>query len=221
MPPNLPPLPAYDHASIFPHAKVMSSSQLKLALDSFVEFTERYVLGVPMDESKALKFGRLFAACYADRGIDPQPYFAADKLGPTGLLDAMRDALRKLPRLPGGEAEHAIFAEVPGTDWKIRVTLDDWCPERRIDREVKTGGVPWTQERADNDFQVSLQCLALALRDFSPPSVVELQWFSTKQRGVGGWQTFKTNRTAYQLAHVLDTIRPILRRIDDAYETKG
>lgn len=188
---NLVVIPEYDSASIYPHTKTLSSSQILLYEKNPQEFFIRYVLGADDEESKsvAMKVGRIFSALHADRSFDYRS--ALKQIKAVGrLADLFERVIKFFPVVP---AEVALVA--PIGKWKVRATLDGWVDEHLVIIENKTGQTVWDQERVNFDDQITLQNWVVWKLKGVLASKTYLNWVCTSANPTQELVSFRTTRS--------------------------
>lgn len=164
----------YRAQDLYPHHKVLSSSQFLCYLRSPRDFYTRYVLGLPEVQGPALRLGKGFAEARSNAQFDLKSYAESEKL-PKAAVDRL---LAALPLLARAElSEHELSPKVG--KWKLRATLDGYDPKRYLITEDKTGQVEWNQERVNFDNQLTFQAYAHWLTYGVPPARIVLNWIPT------------------------------------------
>lgn len=205
------PVRVYDVDSIYPNAKMLSSSQFLLYIKSPSDFYMEWVLGVRRESSLAMTLGRLFSSCYEDRERDISE-FEESKYFDLLTIQNFRDALKRLPVIKNGQPEYPMIGEKDG--WKFRATLDDFVESSSVIVENKTGKVKWTQERADNDMQMTFQAWCFWKRYGFPPKSIILNWWDTSNKNYAKVLTFKTKRLKSQLESFDEIVGQVIKHLE-------
>lgn len=186
----------YDHATIYPNEKELSSSQVLRYWEDPQRFYFEYVLGVRDPESQAMYVGKIFSAAYTDRKFNWKKYLLAWNNGkgirPYRLYEAFEKGLAAFPVIPKRDCEVALRCEYRG--WKFRATLDGYF-ERRVDIENKTGQMEWTQQRFDESDQVTFQYWVKWKKDGKLFDYCQCNWLdfrSVASKLVHSWNTHRT-----------------------------
>lgn len=185
-------LPQYDHDSIFPNQKCLSSSQVLRYIESPQKFYLEYVLGVRRPQSKAMAVGSIFSALHEFRDF---PYREAlrevyGEKASKRLGDLFEHVIARFPVV---EAEKPFWAEYRG--WKFRVTPDGYEESVYTIIENKTGSRPWTQERVNFSQQVTMQAWAHEKVKGVIPRRIILNWVDTRANAKKKLHTFNTTRS--------------------------
>lgn len=114
------------------------------------QWYDRYILGLPMEESPQLKFGKKFA-------------------------DAVEWGKPMAPLTVYTYTEHAVKAILDGIE--VLGFLDSYDKENKL-AEYKTGAKAWDQKRVDKHGQLTFYAMLLWLRDKKKPEDLEmiLEW---------------------------------------------
>ncbi len=211
----------YKANELWPHTKVLSSSQFLLYLASPERFGVEYKDGLPRSEGHALRLGRGFSEAFADRQFDLRAYAKAEKL----RMPEVERLIAALPLLAHAErCEEELFADV-GRGWKLRATLDGYNPSRWEIIENKIGaepndytrrmGIPmgWTQERVNFDNQLTFQAFVHWKAITVQPSRIVLNWIpTTKSKTMV--HRFKTSRSIAKLKQFGDLVAVVIENIE-------
>lgn len=182
-------IPKYDSESIYPHKKVLSSSQVLMYLKDPALFYTTYVLGVPYgSESKAMNIGRIFSALYEDRSF-PFREALAEAGAPKRVGDLFEKVIDRMPVVP---AEVKLVVKHRG--WGFRITLDGFAKKEATIIENKTGQNGWTQERVEKDPQLTLQAWGHLKKFKKLPKKIILNYIDTSARPTMELRTFATTR---------------------------
>ena len=149
------------------------------------EWYRKYVLGIPQNETKEMRFGKQFAQSIED-GTAPQ--ILLDRLSPV--------------------KEHPFNVTFAGIPMVGYADAFDTLTQKIID-EVKTGKKPWDQKRVDNHGQLDMYVLFNYLTNRVHPEdmTLRLHWLPTQEGGDFGISftdplevhTFETRRTMQQI----------------------
>ena len=184
----------YRKEDLYPHTKVLSSSEV---IDYFKNprvFYERWV-AFP-DAGKrgvALEIGTAFAELYADRSFDYITYLLPVK-APKRKIIAIGEAIKFFPK--SNKPEHEL--KVKFKDWSIRITLDDFYREENKILEIKTGEMEWNQQVVDIHPQITLQAWGY-WKKFGELCKHDVVWVDMGYHARKLVNTFKTKRTKQQL----------------------
>lgn len=206
---TLTPLPAYDLASLWPHANALSSSQLVEYLKDPAEFYIRYANGVGKD-SQAMQIGRIFSAAYADRKLNYEPHLREAGCDQR-FITLFGQALAKFPIIKGGKPEYPMKCKVNG--WTIRATLDDIHIPSAIIIENKTGKVKWTEARAHTSPQISIQSFCFWKKHDKLPKHTQVNWWNTGIKSHAHIETFITKRSVSQLKDCEELVVEVIENI--------
>lgn len=190
----------YDRASLYPHTKELSSSQVLSYLENPSEFFMENVLGVLRSESQPMFVGKVFSAAYRDRKFNWRKAFQSYDNGkgvrPYRLYQTFEQGLAAFPVIPKKDCEYPLRCKYKG--WSFRATLDGYY-DRRVDIENKTGMTEWTQERADESEQVTFQYWVKWKKDGKLFDYCQLNWLDLRASAPKLVHTFNTTRTIMQL----------------------
>lgn len=186
-------IPEYDHETIYPNAKRISSSQFLLYLENPQQFYIENVLGLRREATTPMLIGRIFHACYENRSIDPVPLLKELGCKPE-FCHMIVDALARFPK--ANKPETALIAAFSG--WEFRATVDDIYPNVHTIIENKTGGKPWTQDRANTDWQITFQAWCYWKKYGIMPRRITLNWVDTSSKTVK-IKSFHTTRRIAKL----------------------
>lgn len=210
-------LPKYDSASLYPHHKVLSSSQFLTYLKSPQDFYTRHVLSASVKDDNAkeyksvpMQIGSIFSAVYADRKF-PYREALADCGAPRDVGDRFERALKQLPVINTGHPEYPLKAWCG--DWELRATLDDFVESQFTIIENKTGKAIWNQERVNFDQQLTFQAYCHLLKFGIIPRRIMLNWVPTGGSLRNLYQ-FKTTRSRKALYSFGDLVKLVLQNID-------
>jgi len=132
--------------------------------------------------------------------------FTADKIR---ICDKI---YKEVPRANSGEI--SLFVELP--EFNIYAGIDGDCGDRL--REVKTGKAFWTQERADENEQITHYALSWYLKnnEIKPFELVSISSLN------GKFKIFETHRTKEQLDAWLEKLYQFKKDLiaDGFWETK-
>ncbi len=207
---QLAPLPEYDHASLWPHTKTLSSSQVLSYLKDPAEFYAEYKYG-DKRSSPAMEIGRIFSAAYADRTLDPTPYLLANGCKPK-FVALFKEALGKFPVIKDSLPEFPMMGEVG--EWKIRVTLDDFKYAMGLIIENKTGKKVWDEERVATSPQLTLQFWSYHNKHGKMPKQVLLNWWNTGITSYVDVRSFKVKRTKEEIAECQELLERVIENIE-------
>lgn len=202
----------YHAEKLYPHTKVLSSSQFIDYARDPRKFYERWIAGFAMKRSAALEVGSAFAEYYADRSFDYRAYLlgCGQKI-PSRLIDVIGEAIKYFPKpfMP----EHELI--VPFEGWEFRITLDDFYPKQKVIAEHKTSALGWNQETCDTHVQITLQAWGFWKLNGTPPKHVQVNWVDTSFNPPQLVQSFKTKRSVANLeAFEKTVIVPVLKHLE-------
>lgn len=197
-------------ATLWPHTKTLSSSQVLTYLKDPAEFYRCYYYGVKQ-ESQAMQIGRIFSAAYADRKLDFYAHLIAAGVGQK-FINLFGQALVKFPVIKGSLPEFPMTAKLG--KWTIRATLDDFHFKQSLIIENKTGKVAWTQQRADASPQVTIQCWAFWKRHARLPKRVILNWWNTRITSYPHVETFITKRSVTEVKDCEALLMSVIENIE-------
>ena len=207
----LKPLPEYDLASLYPNTKVLSSSQVVTYLKDPKEFYITYLNGVTK-RSLPMDVGRIFSAAYADRSLDYAAYLT--EIGcKAKFIGLFGQALSKFPVIRGSIPEFPMIGRL-GNGWEIRATLDDYHHKQGLIIENKTGKMPWTQERADQSPQVTIQEWTCWNKHGKMPKRVIVNWWNTGITSYPHVETYITSRSLAQLKDCEELMEEVVTNIE-------
>lgn len=207
---ELAPLPDYDLATLWPHTKTLSSSQVLDYLKDPKEFYAVYKYG-DKRSSHAMDVGRIFSAAYADRKLDYAAYLR--EIGcKQKFIDLFGQALAKFPVVHKSLPEFPMIADVG--EWSIRATLDDFLYKQGLIIENKTGKMPWTQSRVDSSPQLTIQWWAYWKKHGKHPKQVILNWWNTGITSYVDIKTFKVKRNVEQLKDCEELLAAVVANIE-------
>lgn len=207
-------LPEYDLLGIYPHKRVLSSSQVLLYLKDPQAFYTTYQLGVAKDETVPMLVGRIFSALYADRKYPVRE--ALTQIGaPRHLADRFETVIK---RLPVTEAEVPFHVEHNG--WGFRITLDGYEGKVYTIVENKTGQTAWTQERTNTDLQLTMQGWAHKKLKDVPPRRIILNYVDTRPSAKTILQSFNTSRSTKAIANFEKLVEMAIEGIEAGNWTK-
>lgn len=186
----------YDHDSIYPNKKELSSSQVIGYYDDPANFHREYVIGIRRPTSKPMHIGKVFSAMYADRKFDWITALRDGGITNKRIYQVLGDVIDRFPVIPKKECEYPLRCSYRG--WRFRATLDGY-PLKRIDVENKTGTTEWTQQRADESVQVTFQYWVKWKKDKCLFDYCQLNWVDLRAKSNQFIKTFITERTVDQL----------------------
>lgn len=205
----------YNLADLYPNKKCLSSSQFLTYEDDPKQFYMEYVLGVRRKESKAMSFGKIFSAYFADRKFDWRTEMGNAGITNKRLYVLMEQSMSLMPVLPKKDCEYEVKPKYRG--WTFRATLDGYVPDNQDNIENKTGQVEWTQERVNFSDQITFQNWCKWKRDGVQFRKNILNWVDTGARSTKLIRTFKTSRS-------IKALQQFEKRIDaviDGIESKN
>lgn len=203
-------LPEYDHDSLWPNTKTLSSSQVLSYLKDPEEFYATYFLGNRRN-TPAMQFGRIFSAAYADRNLDYAPHLRECGNGEK-VIRWFAEALAKFPVIKGSLPEFPMIGTIG--EWSIRATLDDFKYSMGLIIENKTGKVPWTQERVDSSPQLTIQWWAYFNKHAKHPKQFLLNWWNTKITSSVQIKSFKVKRTMEEIKECEELLVKVIEGIE-------
>lgn len=203
----------YDHESIYPNKKCLSSSQVISYYENPAQFFEEYELGIRKGTSEAMHIGKVFSAMYEDRKFDWRKAMRDFGVTNQRIYRALEEAIGYFPVIPKRECEYPLKCKYRG--WEFRATLDGYH-DKRIDIENKTGQTVWDQERADNSIQVTFQYWVKFKKDKKLFDECQLNWVDLRARSRRLVNPLVTHRTYEQL----DEFQKIVDRVIDGIEAQ-
>lgn len=208
--PSIPVLPEYDYLSLYPYTKRISSSQFLSYEKDPAKFYLENVLGVRRESTPAMKLGSIFSASYADRTFDFKTLL--EHLGyKFSLIETFGNILKRFPVLKGGHPEYPMIAEFNG--WEFRASLDDYVEDTLTIVENKTGKVPWTQERANHDDQMTFQNWCHWKKKGIVARKTLLNWWNTGSK-TPDLKSFKTSRSLANLRQFEKRVENVIKNIE-------
>ena len=211
-------LPIYDSASLFPNAKRLSSSQIICYDKKPEEFYLRHVLGVNAEPSVAMRIGSIFSALYQNRNLNYKK-FLCEMHGAVKYIQLFERNIKKFPVIKNGHPEYPFIVKLG--DWELRITLDDFVKDQFVIIENKTGQTEWTQERVDEDFQVTMQAWGCWKTLGVLPKKIFLNWLDMRPNTRKELWTFKTSRTMKQVRECEKKLEVIIKNIEIGNFTKS
>lgn len=178
----------------------LSVSSVQLYARCPLAWQRRYVMGEPETPSPAMEFGRVFAAALEalHRGQDYETEFAR---GHAHSLNAQPGAEHGL-RLLNLYAERFNFTGTPERKFRLHLPDTNAVPvpilgflDLETDTEVvefKTSRNPWTQARADREYQSAVYGWAFQQLHHKRPTCVRYLVFSTSTVDVQVIETHPT-----------------------------
>lgn len=222
----------YDHASIYPNKKCLSSSQVLTYKENPSKFYTEYELGIRRKSSQAMYIGSVFSAAYADRKINwkklLQEWNGGKGVRPYRVYDAIDEALRIMPDIGKRNAEYPLKCKYRG--WVFRATLDGYWGNK-VDIENKTGAIQWFQNPeqqaavgdttspkfvnyADESEQITFQYWVKWIKDGELFDHCQLNWVDLRANATQRVHTFKTHRTIEQVEEFQYVIDHVLNGIE-------
>lgn len=199
----------YKHEELYPHTKLLSSSQFIDYIRDPAAFYARWIVGFPMKESPALIFGKGFSELYADRSFDFRSYMKAGGVAQR-LIDMAASVIKLFPRPVAAEIE--LVAEFEG--WQFRATLDDLYLASDTIVENKTSALEWTQETIDNHLQIDFQCWTFWKKYGRPSKKTIVNWVDTSGAATKRLVTMKTKRTIDQLKKFDELVKLVISNLE-------
>ena len=200
----------YDHASIYPNTKTLSSSQVLLVLDDPEKFFMEYKMGQRREESNVMSIGSVFSCAYTDRKVNWRKLLEERNAKPKRIYQEFDEALKMLPVVPKRYCEYPMTCNYKG--WKFRATLDGYYPKNNVAIENKTGSKQWVygeltkseelyKESVDTSGQITFQNWVNWKKNKKPFDYTQLHWvdFRPQNQKEQLVQTLKTKRTVEQL----------------------
>jgi hypothetical protein len=170
-------------------------------------YFEHYVLGIPVQETKPMLYGKIFSEAFRDRKFD---FVSELKKGGFSEkeISYMADALKRMPDI--GKKNCEVELKVPNEGLKLYGIFDGYQPEFFHVIENKTGKVAWTKERVDDDEQLDMYAL-IHLKKFGfVPRMITLNWLNTSN---GALKTFSTKRTVHRVRQFEKRLNYIIKCI--------
>jgi len=208
---NIKPLPEYDDKTIYPHFKVLSSSQFLAYEKDPRQFFNDYELGAKSEGTLKMSQGRVFSALYADRTLPFREYLKQMGAKPR-VADRFEYAIKLMPVLKGGHPEYPLIANYGG--WGFRATLDDFVEEIHVIVENKTGEKVWTQERADTDDQINFQAWSHLVKYTTVPKKIIVNWVDLRAGSNQILNSFITKRSLTQLKEFQKRVDVVIANLE-------
>lgn len=215
---HLEPLPEYNLKDLYPNTKCLSSSQFKRYEEDPAKFYVEYVLGIRGEPTVKMQQGVIFSALYANRKLDYKAHLH-NCHAPARVGDIFGEVIKRFPVLKGGHPEFPLIGKHGG--WKFRATLDDFVEKLLVIVENKTGEKEWTQERSDNDDQVTFQAWCHWKEYGVVPKKIILNWVDLRRNTSRRLWTFTTKRTLKQLQAFEERVDYVIENIEAGNFTKS
>lgn len=210
-------LPEYDSASLYPHTKRLSSSQVICYLKDPQEFYLRYTMGINSGKSTAMMIGSIFSALYQNRNLNYKKFLL--DIGAKKYIPLFERNIVKFPVHKNGHPEYPFI--IPFRGWEIRITLDDFIKDSYTIIENKTGQAEWTQERVNFDMQLTMQAWGHMKELGVMPKKIFLNWLDMRASTRQELRTFKTTRSSKSIKQFEDLLDLVLKNIEVGNFTKG
>lgn len=181
--------PEYNSKELYPHFKMLSSSQFLMYEKDPKDFYIRYQLGADDKHSIAMQVGSIFSELHRDRAFDHKAALASIK-APRRLAGLFESAIKAMPVIP---AEVKLVCKLG--KWKFRATLDGYVQDSYTIVENKTGKLGWNQERVDFSDQLTFQAWVHWKKFGVIPKSIILNWVNTNSSSSCLVRTFKTTRS--------------------------
>lgn len=198
-------LTPYKVNDLFPFTCCLSSSQVLLCEEDPKAFAKAYVMQEKDPPSKAMTIGSIFAELHHHRNFDYKTALK-DIKAPKRIQDLFAEIIKFFPKV---DAEVPLVCDIDG--YQIRATLDGYDKKTQTIIENKTGNVEWTQQRADESDQITLQAFVHWKKYGKLPKKIFLNWVDMRPSSTKHLVTFETKRT---LTQVKAFEKRVLRVID-------
>ncbi len=197
----------YKREELYPHTKVLSSTQVSDYEKNPAEFYAEWVATMTRTQSPAMLVGLAFSELYADRSFNHSEWLL-ERFVSVKMIDKLTQAITFFPK--PYEPELELRPKLGA--WTIRVTLDDYIRKSLTIIENKTGKIAWTQERVNYSDQLTIQAWAhWKLYGVVPRSII-LNWVNLNSGGKL-IHTFKTTRSLKAVKQYEQRILTIIKNI--------
>lgn len=200
----------YNHDELYPHTKMLSSSQLITYEDDPRVFYMEYVLGVRRPTSMPMQIGKIFSAMFANRKRKFTKELA--ELRPKRIAMQLIEGLEQFPNLPSNMCEVALKCKFKG--WEFRATLDGLVIKQETIIENKTGQVEWTQKRADTSDQITFQNWCYWKKHKKMAKKTLVYWLNTKASYRQLVYRFETTRTLEQVIEFEKRVEVVISNLE-------
>lgn len=201
----------YDHDSLYPNKKCLSSSQVITYYENPARFFEESVMGVRKDSSEAMFIGSVFSAMYADRKFKWREALKNWGVTNARIYRALEDAIAAFPVMPKKWCEVPLKCTYRG--WTFRATLDGYW-DNRIDIENKTGCTVWDEDRFNESIQITFQYWVKWKKDGKLFDECQCNWVDLRASAPQLVNTFTTHRTVEQMLEMQNIVDSVIDGIE-------